>query len=69
MAEIFIRPEITREEEMKMARLAIAIFRGFGSRREIIMTILFENIRLTKEVNLHRAKLGYELLKVYDPII
>jgi hypothetical protein len=69
MAEPFTRPEVTYEEELKMVRLANAIFRGFGSRREIITTILVENIRLTKEVNLHREKLGYELLKVYDPII
>ena len=71
MAEIFIRPNLTVDEAKQVNKMATVIVNGkvraFISGTLILM--MAENIRLTKEVNLHREKLGYELLPVFEPKI
>ena len=69
MPEIFDRPNITVEEANQVTKMANIIVNGKG-RSAIAGTLVLmmaENMRLTKEVNLHREKLGYELLPSYEP--
>ena len=68
MAEIYIRPELTKEDKLKAATIAALIGKK-GWRFEaskIINDLVLENIRLTKEVNIHRAVCGYEPLPTYQ---
>jgi hypothetical protein len=67
MAEPFNRPELTREEEIKVWRIANFLFSGkVNNKRELLSGIIMENIKLIREVNIHRKNLGYELLPEYN---
>jgi hypothetical protein len=71
MPNIFDRPNLTVEEANQVTKMANIIVNGKG-RAAISGTLVLmmaENMRLTKEVNLHREKLGYELLPVHEPKI
>ena len=63
------RTEISDEDQGKMAALAVMIaMRTPTARITSILTILRENAMLAREVNTHRAELGYELLPLHDPM-
>ena len=71
MPNIFDRPNLTVEEANQVTKMANIIVNGKG-RAAIAGTLVLmmaENMRLTKEINLHREKLGYELLPAYEPKI
>lgn len=68
MSETFSRPELTKEEEAKVWRIANAVFgsRGVINKRTLFASLAIENIRMIREINIHREKLGYELLPNYE---
>lgn len=64
----FERPTLTPEEIKSLERASRRIF--MLSRKDQVNTLLaalVENARLAKEVNIHRAARGYELLPTYEP--
>ena len=65
----FERPELTKHDQEMIEkfghRLLAQLNRGIV--RLALLTLLAENIKLTKEINIHREKLGYELLPVNEP--
>jgi hypothetical protein len=68
MTDIFTRPELTTDDLIKAKKLAISLanVRGREGSAATIALLICENIRLTREINTHREKLGYELLPTYD---
>lgn len=71
MSETFKRPDLSSDELSNILKLATSLVnvRGRVGSVGTVVLLLGENIRLTKEVNLHREKLGYELLPIHDPKI
>jgi hypothetical protein len=67
MPETFIRPELTEADLLRAAKISALIgakaWRFEASR--IINELACENMRLAKEVNVHRAHLGFEPLPVF----
>ena len=64
MPEQFIRPEITAEEatRIKMAAQKIVKVQRALDIAIALVALMGQNLKLTKEVNLHRAARGFELL-------
>lgn len=65
---IYTRPQLTDREQ---AYLMIAVREFFGMHRpsqiQLLSRLIVENSLLTKEVNEHRAALGYQPLQTYSP--
>ena len=71
MAEPFERPALTSSDEKYIEQFAHRLLGQLdrGVFRLALLTLLAENMKLTKEVNQHREKLGYECLPVHKPEI
>jgi hypothetical protein len=67
--ENYPRPALSNEEEQKYVRVALKLnsIRDQRLRLLYMSTMIYENARLLKEVNEHRAARGLELLPSYDP--
>jgi len=64
----YIRPDLTEEEQVKLALVARRFFGKPRSQQIITISLLLaENAMLTREVNEHRTARGYEPLPTYDP--
>ena len=64
----YIRPELTPEEYKLAEALAEKMIRKFGlsSILKMLAIMLIENVRLTKEVNEHRAARGIAPLETFE---
>jgi hypothetical protein len=69
MLEEFVRPDLDETEKTRVPKWVNIIVCSKGRQVAIatMTALIVENIRLTKEVNLHLEKLGYEKLPVYEP--
>ena len=63
----YTRPELTPEEQHQCNLDAKALIRKYGMGKVfvIIGALVIENVRLTKEINEHRAARGIEPLPTY----
>jgi hypothetical protein len=66
--QTFPRPVLTAEEQKQSIAVSAKIARIFDmkKRQAFIFALAVENMSLLKEVNIHRATLGLEPLKVHD---
>jgi hypothetical protein len=71
MPEPFVRPELNPDDVLKIRKMAslISMSKTKPTLAALLTMFMAENMRLTKEVNIHREKLGYELLPVHEPKI
>ncbi len=69
MTDEFKRPELTQEEIQSLEKVARQLVATGGRLRANIalVTVMAENMRLAKEVNIHRKKLGYKPLPIFEP--
>jgi hypothetical protein len=63
----YTRPELTAEEKHKAKELAQQTIRKFGFSGMLVAVtgLLIENMKLTKEIQDHRAARGISPLEVY----
>lgn len=68
MPKIFVRPELTAYDMEMIEDYAHRLMAQLNRPllRAAVLTVFAENIKLLKEVNEHREKLGYELLPVHE---
>lgn len=64
----YTRPQVTEEEKRELMNALNRIRRmGFQKTLIYLLNAMFENARLTREVNDHRAALGLDPLPTYQP--
>jgi hypothetical protein len=64
--ENYQRPEVTKDEAERAKQEMLKLFRKSGPEfRGLVMLLIAENMRLVRECNDHRAKLGYKPLEVH----
>jgi hypothetical protein len=64
----YTRPELTEEEKAKSKSEAQALFRKYGIQGIVLAVagLCFENRRLVKEINEHRAARGIDPLQTFE---
>jgi hypothetical protein len=69
MLKKYDRPEPSEQEKVEITEFTHKLINsyGFSKLKLLFIMICFENWRLTKEVNEHRASLGFEPLPTFKP--
>jgi hypothetical protein len=67
--QVYERPILSEDDKAMCTRYAlkIATHKGRQAMIAIVALVLEDNMRLTKEINDHRAALGFEPLPEYQP--
>lgn len=64
----YTRPELTEADKREAEKTATSLLRkyGFGNFPKIVAALCLENVRLTREINEHRAARGIDPLETYE---
>lgn len=64
----YTRPELTEEDRKQAEAAAKKLIRkyGYNNLPKMLAALCIENVRLTKEVNEHRAARGVDPLETYE---
>ena len=68
MTTPYTRPTLTKQDEAEAQETAKALLRKYGMNNvtPIIAHLCLENVRLVREIEEHRAKLGIEPMKTFE---
>jgi len=68
MTTPYTRPELTKDEYRKAQEGSGKLFRKYGIRNvgNMVLALCIENMRLTKEINEHRAARDIEPLQTFE---
>jgi phosphopantetheine adenylyltransferase len=69
MTVIFERPTLTEDEKSRIQKKIVVLANQLGRPKiiAVMLALAIENMRLAKEVNIHRQERGFEPLPTIDP--